>query len=183
MKVGISKDKGSRLINCGEVILVAAAYENKATITTCAWHMPVSKDPPLISVALAKKHFSSELIKGSGAFTINVPDWSLLNKVISCGSVSGRNIDKFKEIRLTPQKSLRLTGAVRIEECIGCIECSLVDIKEAGDHYIFLGEVVSVEADNNYFINDCWDTSKIDLIFHAGGRKFFKSSPHIEFKK
>ena len=183
MKIRIPNDKASRLINCGEVILVTAAYKDKATITTCAWHLPLSKSPSALGIALAKTHFSSELIKKNEEFIVNIPDWSLLDKAVLCGSLSGRSVDKFKEAKLTPQKPHHLTKTHAIEECLGNIECSLLDTKEIGDHFLFLGEVVYAEAEEKYFVNDFWNTSKIDLIFHLGSKFFFKSSPYLEFKK
>lgn len=182
MKIKLNNDIASRLVNCGEVILISSGYQNKANIITCAWHMPLSKTPPLLAIALAKGHFSSELITKSREFVINVPHWALLDKVMLCGSVSGRQKDKFKEAGFTPQKTSLLKETPKIRECIANIECKLSSIKEAGDHFIFFGEAVYAEAEEKYFINDFWDTAKIELIFHLGGKFFFKSSPFFEFQ-
>lgn len=181
MKTEINKQKASRLINCGPVILVSSSYKDKTNITTCAWSMPLSHEPCLLAVALAKKHFSSELIKKSSQFIVNIPDWKLLDKVMFCGKVSGRDIDKFKEAKLTPEAAHSLAKTPKIAECIAAIECSLFDIKETGDHYLFFGEVVYAEAENSLFVNDFWDTNKVELIFHLGSKFFFKPSPYIEF--
>ncbi|MDD4954610.1 MAG: flavin reductase family protein [Candidatus Omnitrophica bacterium] len=183
MKIEINKQNASRLINCGPVILVSSGYKGRKNITTCAWSMPLSKNPPLLGVALAKKHFSSELIKLSSQFVINVPEWALLDKVMLCGSVSGRNMDKFKESGFTPEKAHSLSDAPKITECAASLECMLVDSKETGDHYLFTGEITYAEAKNNLFVNDFWDTNKAELIFHLGGKFFFKSSPYTEFTK
>ena len=182
MKTKIHNDKASRLVNCGEVILLSCGYQGKTTITTCAWHMPLSKAPPLLAVALAKGHFSSELINKSREFVVNIPQWALLDKVMFCGSVSGKKIDKFKASEFTPQKAAALKESPKIKECIANVECKLHDAKEAGDHFVFLGEIVYAEAEEAYFINDLWDTNKIDLIFHLGGKFFFKSMPYLEAK-
>ena len=183
MKKAIAKEKSSRLINCGMVIMVSSNYKDKNNIVTCAWRMPGSKNPPLLGVALAKSHFSSELIKKNGEFIINIPSWGLLDKVVLCGSFSGRDKDKFKETGLISQKANHLVKTPKIKECIGSIECVLSDIKEIGDHYVFWGEAVCAEAEEEYFVNDMWDTTGVDLIFHLGGRFFFKSSPHTEIKR
>lgn len=183
MKVKIANDKATRLINCGELIVVTAAHKDKATATTCAWHLPLSRKPPLVGVALSKKHFSSELIKESKEFIINIPDWSLLDKVIMWGSFSGRERNKFKEANIEPQRANILRNAPRINECVGSIECSLHKVNEIGDHYLFCGEIVYAEAVQDCFLNDFWDTAKVDLIFHLGSKFFFKSSQFLEFNK
>lgn len=183
MKIEVNKQNASRLINCGPVILVTSSYKDKTNITTCAWSMPLSKDPALLAVALAKKHFSSELIKLSSQFIINIPEWKLLDKVMACGSISGRNMDKFKENGFTAEKAHSLSDAPKIAECVASLECSLVDVKEMGDHYLFAGEIIYAEAEEGLFVNDFWDTNRAELIFHLGSKFFFKSSPYKEFKK
>jgi flavin reductase (DIM6/NTAB) family NADH-FMN oxidoreductase RutF len=182
MKIKLTNDKASRLINCGEVILASCGYAGKTNIVTCAWQMPISKTPPLLAIALAKGHYSCELITKSREFMINIPQWALLDKVMLCGSVSGRKIDKFKAAEFTPQKANVLKECPKIAECIANIECKLSDTREAGDHFIFFGEVSYAQADDKYFINDFWDTTKVELIFHLGGKFFFKSAPYSEFK-
>jgi flavin reductase (DIM6/NTAB) family NADH-FMN oxidoreductase RutF len=183
MKREVYKDNANRLINCGMVVLVTSAYKDKANITTCAWQVPLSKKPPALAVALAKKHFSSELIRKSEEFIVNIPDWSLLDKVVRCGTLSGWKVDKFAQVGLTPQKAHSLVKTPKIGECIGSLECSLFDIKEIGDHYLFFGEIIYAEAESDYFGEGFWDTKKIDLIFHLGSSYFFKSSEFIDFKK
>ncbi|MEI8349504.1 MAG: flavin reductase family protein [Candidatus Omnitrophota bacterium] len=183
MKVEIGKEKASRLINCGQVILVTSAYQDKRTITPCAWHMPISKDPALVAVALAKKHFSSQLIQQSKEFVINIPSWQILDKVMLCGSMSGRTCDKFSHAGLTAEKPHKLAVAVPIAESLGTLECGLRESKDAGDHYMFIGEVQYAQADDRFFINDIWDTETAQLIFHVGGKYFFPSQKTSEFKK
>ncbi len=183
MKKEVSKNNASRLLNCGMVILVTCAYKDKKNITPCAWHMPVSKSPSAMAVALAQQHFSSELIKKSGSFIINVPGWPLLDKVIACGSSSGWKVDKFKQTGLTPAKAYALAAIPKINECLGCIECAVIDVKEVGDHSIFLGEVLFAEAESEYFRENMWDTAGVDLIFHLGSRFFFKSDKYVEVKQ
>ncbi|MCM8756693.1 MAG: flavin reductase family protein [Candidatus Omnitrophica bacterium] len=182
MKREVNKERISRLINCGMVILISCAYKDKRNITTCAWYMPVSRVPSGVGIALAKKHFSSELISKKQDFIINIPPWSLLDKVIACGSLTGWEVDKFKITALTGEKAHSLVSTPKISECIGHIECVVIDVKEIGDHFIFLGEAIYAEAEDNYFRDNFWDTSCVDLIFHLGGKYFFKSSPYIEFK-
>lgn len=183
MKQELAKTKANRLINCGMVILVSCAFKDKTNITTCAWHSPLSKNPPAVAVALAKEHFSSELINKSGEYIINIPDWSLLDKVVQCGSLSGWNVDKFDQTGLTSQKAHSLVKPPKIKECVGSLECSLFDTKEVGDHYLFLGEVVHVEVEAEYFQNGFWDTRKVQFIFHLGSKYFFPSSEFMEFEK
>lgn len=170
----------TRMVNCGMLVMVTAACDGKTTITPCAWHMPVSKNPPVLGVALAGGHFSSELIRKSKKFVINIPGWELLDKVILCGSCSGREKDKFEVAKLTPEESIRVQDVPGIGECAGNIECFMEEEKQVGDHSLFLGKAVCARARENCFRNGGWDTGKIELIFHLGAKNFFKSSPYKE---
>lgn len=180
MKKEVPLLRANRLINSGNIVLVTSAYKDKSNIVTLAWHSPVSYNPPILGILVAKEHFSSELILKSEEYIINIPEWSILDKVIWCGKYSGRDVDKFKETKLTPQKAKRLVKTPVIAECIGSIECYLRDYKEVGDHYLFLGESIYAEAESEFFKNDIWDTKKVELIYHLGKNFFMKSSPFIE---
>lgn len=181
MKKQLELNQATRLINCGALVLVTAAIGDKATITPCAWHMPLSKDPALLAIALAKKHFSTEAIQASKEFALNIPQWHLLNKVFICGSVSGRDVDKFQKAGLTKEKARSLAVTPLIGECSGHLECKLKSQHEEGDHCIFTGEISAAIVEGTYFENNFWDTRKAKLIFHLGGKAFFTSSSYNEF--
>ncbi len=175
MKKAFNITEARRLINSGNLILVSTADEDKKNIATVAWNMPISAEPPLIGIALAKEHYTSELIMVSEEFTINIPNWLLLDKVVFCGSISGRGKDKFAASGLTPEPPVKLAEAPRIKECIGAIECELYETKELGDHYLFIGQPVYAEAAEELFADSAWDSGKSELIYHLGGKFFFKS--------
>ena len=182
MKVEIPRERATRLLSSGNVILVTCAYKDKANIITLAWKTPLSHKPPLVGVSIAKSHFSSELIEKSEEFIINVPDVSLLEKVVFCGKASGRDVDKFKQTELTPVKANRLIKTPLISECIGNLECRLRDIREFGDHNFFVGEVIYAQAEENLF-NQTWNVDKTKLVYHLGGSFFTSSAKMIEVKR
>jgi len=177
MKLAVPISKANRLINSGNVILVSAQYRDKANIITIAWHCPVSSQPPALAIAVGKSRFSAELIKKSGEFIVNIPSWSLFDAMLYCGTHSGRDVAKFPKTKLTPEKPVKLLRPPRIKECIGSIECALIDTKAIGDHIIFLGEVIYAEAEADLFKDGIWDTGKAELIYHLGGDRFMKSGP------
>ena len=67
-----------------------------------------------------------------------------------CGSKSGRDVDKFKETKLTRGKANELQYAPVIEESPVNIECKLERIEELGSHHMFIARVVSVQVDEAY---------------------------------
>ena len=137
-----------------------------------AWSAPLSQNPPLLGIAVAKKHFSSKLIRDSGEFVLNIPSKELIKAVKLCGSVSGKDADKFKESGLTPVKGKKVKAPL-IKECLASIECTLKDAVDAGDHFFFIGEVVHAEASDKYFSEEfIVDLNNVQPLSHLGGSSF-----------
>ncbi|MGQ9708334.1 MAG: flavin reductase family protein [bacterium] len=177
MRVTVPIEKANRLINSGNVILVTAQYKDRTSIITIAWHCPVSIQPPALAIAVGRSRFTAELIRKSGEFIVNIPDWRLFDALIYCGTHSGQDVDKFQKTGLTPQKAVKLFRAPRIKECIGWIECALIDEKSIGDHILFFGEVQYADVEADLFKDDVWDSERAELIYHLGANCFMKSGP------
>jgi flavin reductase (DIM6/NTAB) family NADH-FMN oxidoreductase RutF len=140
--------------------------------------MPISHKPALLGISIARSHFSNDLIKHSGEFIINIPSWDLLDKVVYCGTHSGHNVDKFAQTGLVPAKANRLINTPFIDDCIGNIECYVRDVRENGDHSLFVGEAIYASAEDGLF-DEVWDTEKARLIFHLGSRFFAQAGKKI----
>jgi len=139
-----------RLLSPGWVVLVGSEKDGRYNVMTAAWQMPVSVNPPLVAVAVAKRHLTAEYIRTGGAFTLNVPGYGLLPKVQYCGSISGRNADKFAAAGLTPVPGQKVAAPL-IKECLAGIECRLWNTYDGGDHYIFVGEIKAAAAAPEHF--------------------------------
>ena len=91
---------------------------------------------------------------------------------IGAGVKSGANVDKFKEMKLTKEKS-NFVNAPSIKESPVSIECRVKEIKELGSHHMFIAEVLSINADEKYIDEKgAFDISKCDLVAYANGKYF-----------
>lgn len=178
MKAKIENLKGLRLLNPGPLVLISSKYQGKSNIVTAAWTSPVSHSPPLISVSLSTKKLSHILIGNSKEFTVNIPSIDLLDKVMQCGSESGRNVNKFKQFKLKEVKGKKVS-CPSIKECFAFIECKVIDSFLCGDHYLFIGEIVHCEIEKEFY-NECIDIEKIKFINHFGGPYFTYPEKIIE---
>lgn len=115
--------------------------EEKDNLVTLSWHMPVSHDPELYAIALAKKRHSLKLILESKVFVVNFMPFSLKEDVLFVGRHSGENIDKFEETSLTKEEAESI-DCCRIKQATGCLECEVVNNVDAGDHLIVIGKVI-----------------------------------------
>ena len=75
-----------------------------------------------ISVYIFTNHYSHSLVKRAGQFTVNVPGAEMDEIVKYCGSVSGRDHDKFRECNLTKVASTSVAPPL-IGECMVHLEC------------------------------------------------------------
>ena len=71
-------------------------------IITVAWAGTVCTNPPMLSISVRPERFSYNTIKETGEFVVNLTTEELLRACDYCGVKSGRDVDKFKELHLTP---------------------------------------------------------------------------------
>lgn len=140
---------GNMLYPIPAVMISCADKDNKPNIITVAWAGTVCSSPAMVSVSVRKERHSYEIMKESGEFVINLVTENLTKAADFCGVRSGRDIDKFKEMKLTPVKG-KLKFAPMIEESPVNIECKIKTIIPLGSHDMFLAEVISVAVDKKY---------------------------------
>ncbi len=120
----VSEDGCPNIITLGEVFNVSIS------------------DPVILGIAIAKPRYSHELITATREYVVNLPTSRMAETVDRCGSVSGREVDKFAEFRLTPVPAEKVRPPL-IAECPVNVECRVLGIQEIGDHDLFLGEALA----------------------------------------
>ena len=85
----------------------------------------------------------------TGEFVINLTTKELAFATDYCGVKSGRDVDKFKEMHLTPIAGEKVKAPL-IKESPVNIECRVTQVLPLGSHDMFLAEVVAVHADKQY---------------------------------
>jgi flavin reductase (DIM6/NTAB) family NADH-FMN oxidoreductase RutF len=159
------------------VLVSCVGKDGKPNVTTVAWAMPTSNDPPLLAISLAPTRHSHKLIAETDEFIVNIPTLEILQAVYACGSLTGRSFDKFKKASLTPVPGRRVK-APAIRECVAHLECTVEDQFTTGDHTVFVGKIVAAYADAGVF-TESYDLKKVRLLFHGGGNNFAVLDPKI----
>jgi len=179
MKVSVEKSLAYRFFTPGSTVLVTSASEGKTDILTVSWQTPVAKEPPLLAIAVAKPHYSHELLTKGLAYVINLPTKALLKEVMYCGTRSGREVDKFEETRLTPEPGDTI-DVPHIRECAAYVECRVTESLSVGDHTLFIGEALKAEAEAGLF-DQTWKIGKpgTEFLQHLGGPRFFLPGPPV----
>ena len=134
------------------------------------FNVSISK-PVWVGLAIRKATYSHGLLCAQKEFVVNLPTAGMIDQVLECGSVSGRDCpDKFAAFGLTPVPATQVAPPL-IDECPVNLECRLVNVTETGDHDLFLGEVVAQHVDSALldddgdFLTERFDT----LVMMPGG--------------
>lgn len=146
MKKAFPLEKVYTLIEPGPVVMISTAFEGRPNIMTMSWHTMVDFVPPLVALVIGSQSYTFDILKATKECVINIPTVELAKKAVACGNVSGRQIDKFKKFRLTPEKA-SLVKAPMVGECYANLECKAVDLRMADDYDLFIFEVVRAWVD------------------------------------
>ena len=133
----------------------------------------VTNTPNRIAVTINKENYSHHVIKQTGRMNINCLSEDAPFKVFETfGFQSGRDVDKFQEMNLTPQPSLHI-NAPGITESPVNIECKVREIKELGSHHMFIADVLGVSIDDTYMDEKGkFNLNDTELITYSHGEYF-----------
>ncbi|MEM1873391.1 MAG: flavin reductase family protein [Acidilobaceae archaeon] len=122
-------------------VVVSGSWDDYSAMAA-SWLTPISRDPPLLGVAISPKRYTYEKIVSTREFAVCVLPWSLVDKLNFLGWTTGREVkDKIAASGLTKAKA-RVIGAPIIAESVAVIEAKLhSDIELGGDHRLVVGLV------------------------------------------
>ena len=150
-------------------VMVSCGDMKKSNIITVAWTGIISSNPAQVYISIRPERYSYNIIKETGEFIINLTTEKLAYATDWCGVKSGKNVDKFKEMKLTKQKA-NFVKCPMIEESPVSIECKVKEIKDMGSHHMFIADVLGINTDKKYIDeNGAFDISKCNLIAYANG--------------
>lgn len=129
------------MVSCGDC-------EENYNIMTVAWTGTICTNPPMCYISVRKERHSHDIIRQTGEFVLNLTTVDLAKATDWCGVKSGRDVNKFKELHLTPEKA-QIVKAPLIGESPLNIECRVVEVKELGSHDMFIADVVAVNAEES----------------------------------
>jgi len=173
---------GNMIYPLPAVMVSCADKEGHNNIITVAWTGTVCTNPAMAYISVRPERYSYPMIRESGEFVINLTTEKLAYATDWCGVRSGRDFDKFKEMKLTASKAEALEYAPIIEECPVNIECKVVEVKELGSHHMFLAEVKAVRVDEAYMNEKGkFELNQTGLLAYSHGEYFSLGKAHGTF--
>jgi flavin reductase (DIM6/NTAB) family NADH-FMN oxidoreductase RutF len=134
----------------GVTIICARTGDGRYVGLTANSFNSVSLDPPLVLWSLSRRSLSLPAFEGAERYTVNV--LSSLQSDLA-GRFSRPHQDRFAGVRYR----LGWADAPLIDGCVAWFECRHHAQHRAGDHVIFIGEVVTCERSKGR-----------GLVFHHG---------------
>jgi flavin reductase (DIM6/NTAB) family NADH-FMN oxidoreductase RutF len=108
------------------VLLVSQAKQGSPNAMAIGWgQVGIVWRKPVFTVLVRPSRHTYGLIEEAGEFTVNIVPPQLKDLVQYCGSVSGRNYDKFKEKGMTAIPSSKIKTPI-VKECILHYECRII---------------------------------------------------------
>lgn len=164
--------KGSTLLNPEPPVLVSCGSMEAANLITIGWTGTICTQPSMVSISVRPERYSYQLIKDSGEFVINLPTRKLVRAVDWCGVKSGRDYDKFAEMKLTPLPASTVSCPILAESPVN-LECQVTQVIPLGSHDLFLAKVTAVDVDEALLDEKgklCLE--RADLIVYSHGEYF-----------
>jgi flavin reductase (DIM6/NTAB) family NADH-FMN oxidoreductase RutF len=154
------------LVSCGNA-------QDGFNIITIAWTGTLCSEPPMCYISVRPERYSYGLIQKSGEYVINLTTRGLAFATDWCGVKSGREVDKFKELGLTPLAAQKVRTPLIGESPLN-IECRVRQVLPLGSHDMFISEVVAVNAEESLIHprTGAFQFSHADPICFAHGRYF-----------
>ena len=156
--------EATRLTGNPGSLLVTQGWDDRANVMAIGWvHIGVVWSMPVCIVYVRPSRHSYTCLEQLRQFTVNIPTTDLGKAVALCGTVSGRDQDKFAAAKLTAVGARQVKPPV-IEECILHYECNVLHYNDVtpvnlqrriidgcysdGDlHRCYFGEILATYGD------------------------------------
>ena len=140
--------KGGALLAPVPSVLVSCSNGDKDNLITIGWTGIVCTQPPKLYISVRPERFSYNMIKESGEFCVNLPTAQMVRAVDFCGVRSGKDVDKFKETKLTRSDSFTVS-CKSVAECPLTLECKVDRILPLGSHDMIVADITCVSVDES----------------------------------
>lgn len=139
--------------------VVGAVVDGKINFMAAAWACRVNFVPPMMGIALGKRHHTNKGIREHGEFGVSLPSRDLVKAVDYVGLVSGVEVDKSLVFESFQGQ---LTHAPMIRSCPLTMECKVIQTVDLPADEFFIGEIIGVYTEERYLTDGHPDIRKMD---------------------
>ncbi|MER0438381.1 flavin reductase family protein [Emticicia sp. W12TSBA100-4] len=121
-----------------DVHAITTVHERNHNANIATWVIQTAMGGKTVCVALYKIDYTIELVRASKVLNINLLHTGQTNLITKLGRRSGKDSDKFKNLK----HDFDSRGCPFLTEAIGYIQCKVLHSTDAGDHELFVCEVL-----------------------------------------
>jgi flavin reductase (DIM6/NTAB) family NADH-FMN oxidoreductase RutF len=130
------------------VLLVSSRdAKGRDNILTVSWAGVACTQPPMLTISVRKTRHSHATVSATKQFVVNIPTSKQREAVELCGTISGRETDKFGATGLTKLPA-SVVAVPMIAECPINLECVVRHVLPLGSHELFVAEIVKTHVDH-----------------------------------
>jgi flavin reductase (DIM6/NTAB) family NADH-FMN oxidoreductase RutF len=127
------------------VITARAGERSSGLVATYVASVSLVPALPRVTVALAKHHFTHELIEASNAFAMHLVSEEQIDWIWRFGIRSGRDIEKLAGMTTSPGAS----GAPILSGALAWLDCRVESRLDTGDRTVYLAEVLGARSERS----------------------------------
>lgn len=148
------------------VVVVSVGDMEDHNLITLAWVGTLCSRPPLVGISVRPDRHSYRTIGDRGEFVVNIPHSDQLDLADFCGTRSGRDLNKFGALGLTPVPGKRVAAPLVAEFPVN-IECRVEQRVPLGSHELFVGRVLAVHAAPEVVSDGTIDPARVNPPVYA----------------
>ena len=124
------------------VYILGTRRGREQTAMTASWVAQTSERPPTVAVAVRDDRYTHDIILESETFSLSVLREDQVGIATHFAETSGEYHDKLRGIPY----DLAPSGSPVLLDCLAYLDCRVLDTARAGDHTVFIGEVLTGES-------------------------------------
>jgi flavin reductase (DIM6/NTAB) family NADH-FMN oxidoreductase RutF len=124
------------------LITARSGQQSSGLIATYVSRVSLVPSLPRVTIALAKHHFTRELIEASDAFCMHLIDETIIDWVWRFGIRTGREINKLAGL----PTSTSVGGSPILSGALGWLDCRVEARMDTGDRTVYLAEVLEARS-------------------------------------
>ncbi|QDR79093.1 flavin reductase family protein [Sporomusa termitida] len=142
-------------------VLLTTKVADKVNSMTIGWGtLGIEWSKPIFTVFVRENRFTKHQLEQNPEFTINIPYGAFDKKILGiCGTKSGRELDKIKELNLTLEKPNHISVPA-VKELPLTLECRII-YKQTQDE-----RQITAENRKTFYPQD------VDSLFHGSNKDF-----------
>ena len=148
--------------------VISVGAGESANLITLAYVGKVCYDPPIIAISINPDRYSYQLIEKHSEFVINYPTIDQLKEIDYIGTRSGRDVNKWKQLKLTKEKA-SIVQVPLVKEFPWNMECKVIKKLKLGSHICYFGQVMATHSDPKYVIDETLNPDTFNFYAYIAG--------------